>query len=214
MADVTLNFDAALVDPRQSTAGICFPLADYPVEITAVEAVAVQNSKDKGMLVINLKVLDGQYKGQIQADRLNLYGQAETPTRIAYQHLSAICHATGRLRIGQASELVGGRFIATIGPQDAPNDGYSEVKLVKDLAGNIPVAGQPVAPQNTPIQAPAPAAQAALAATAPATAAATPWNNPAQPPAPATAAPAASAQPWATGGGAALAASSAPPWAR
>ncbi len=211
---VTLNFDATQVDPRQSKGGICFPLADYPVEITAVEAVAVQNSKEKGMLVLDLKVLDGEYKNQIQQDRLNLYGQTEVTTRIAYQHLSAICHATGKLRIGDSSELVGGRFIATIGPQDAPNEKYSEVKLVKDLAGNIPVMGQPVAPQNTPIQPPAPAAQTAPAATAPAPAAATPWNNPAQPAAPATAQqPPASATPWASGPAAAPA-SSAPPWAR
>lgn len=207
---VVLNFDATQVDPRQSKGGICFPLADYPVEITAVEAVAVQNSKDKGMLVLDLKVLDGEYKNQVQQDRLNLYGQTEVTTRIAYQHLSAICHATGKLRIGDSSELVGGRFIATIGPQDAPNEKYSEVKLIKDLAGNIPVMGQPVAPQNTPIAAQGPAQQTAP----PAPAASTPWNNPAQPAAPATAQqPPASATPWASGPAAAPA-SSAPPWAR
>lgn len=212
MQEIVMNFDATQIDPRQSTGGICFPLADYPVEICSVEAVAVQNASNKGMLVLNLKVLDGQYKGQIQADRLNIYGQAETPTRIGYQHLSAICHATGKLRIGNASELIGGRFIATIGPQDAPNDQYSEVKLVKDLAGNIPVMGQPSAPQTTAIQAPATQQPAPAAPTAPAPAAATPWNNPAQP------APAATgATGWPTGGTAAApapAASSAPPWAR
>lgn len=206
--DVTLNFDATQVDPRQSKSAICFPLADYPVEITGVEAVAVQNSKDKGMLVISLTVLDGQYKGQVQDDRLNLYGQAEVPTRIAYQHLSAICHATGKLRVASSKELIGGRFIATIGPQDAPNDSYSEVKLVKDLAGNIPVLGQASAPQNTAIAASAPATGAA-----PATAA-SPWNNPA---APVSTAPATGAAPWASGPAAAPAtagAGAAPPWAR
>lgn len=208
---VTLNFDASQIDPRQSRGGICFPLADYPVEIVSVEAVAVQNSKDKGMLVLGLKVLDGEYRNQIQEDRLNLYGQAEVPMRIAYQHLSAICHATSKLRIGDSSELIGGRFIATIGPQDSPNEKYSEVKLVKDLAGNIPVAGQAVAPQNTPIAAAVPATQAASAPAA----AASPWNNPAAAPAPSTAPAPGGAQSWATGGGAAApAASAAPPWAR
>jgi hypothetical protein len=143
-----INFDASQVDPRQSEGGICLPLADYPMEIVGIEQVQNKDDANKGHIAIKLKVLDGQYANQVQVDRLNIYGQAETPTRIAYQRLSAYCHVAGKLRVQNANELVGTKLIATCGPQNPPNDKYSEVKLVKDIAGNPPTFGQPSAPQS------------------------------------------------------------------
>lgn len=179
MNSIPMNFDASQVDPRQSKGAICLPLGDYPLEITAVEAVPTKDNPNKGMLVLDLKILDGEFRGMIQQDRLNLYGQSEVTTRIAYQRLSAYCHVTGRLQLTDANQLIGGRCVCTVGPQEAPNDKYSEVKLVKDLAGNVPVHGQAPAPQNTPIQAQAPAQ--AQPQQQPAQASASPWNNPAAP---------------------------------
>lgn len=149
---VTLNFDATQIDPRQSKGGVCFPLAEYPLEITAIDAVAVKDQPTKGFLEVSLTVLDGQYKGQVQIDRLNLYGNSETAMRIAYQRLSAYAHIAGKLRVVDSNELLGTKLIGLIGPQDAPNEKYSDVKMVKDLAGNAPVLGQASAPQNTPYQ--------------------------------------------------------------
>lgn len=213
MNSVPMNFDATQIDPRQSKGAICFPLGDYPLEIIGVEAVATKDDKNKGMLVLDLKVLDGELRGMIQQDRLNLYGQSETTTRIAYQRLSAYCHVTGRLQLSDANQLIGGRCVCTIGPQEAPNDKYSEVKLVKDLAGNVPVHGQAPAPQNTPIQAQAPvqtqqAQQPAQAASA------SPWNNPAAPAQQPTQQQPAQSQPWQQQPAAAAApAGNKPPWA-
>lgn len=203
---VTLNFDATQVDPRQSKGGVCFPLAEYPVEITGIEAVAVKDQPTKGFLEVTLRVLDGQYKGQDQIDRLNLYGNSETAMRMAYQRLSAYAHIAGKLRVADSNELLGTKLIALIGPQDAPNEKYSEVKMVKDLAGNVPVLNQASAPQNTPYQAPA-AAQTGFATAAPAqqpfgaaaTAPPNPFGNPAATPAAggfATTAPASNQPPW------------------
>lgn len=220
----TLNFDASQIDPRQSEGGICLPLADYPCEISKIEQIAVKDTPNKGFLAVHLKVLDGQYVNQVQIDRLNIYGQAETPTRIGYQRLSAYAHIAGKLRVGDSQELIGTKLIATCGPQDPPNEKYSDVKLVKDIAGNLPVHGQPCAPQ--------PAAGVAFGGAAPAPAqggfppaAGFPpapaqqqqqWPNPAQQPAPAQGAPAGGGTPWGTAPAAATggAPANTPPWAK
>lgn len=201
-----LNFDATTVDPSQGTA-VRFPLGDYPLEIVKAEAVPVKDNPNKGMLVLTCKVIDGPMKGQEYGYRFNLYNDSETAVRIAYQQLSAVCHVTGRLRIGMAEELIGGRFIATIGPQE--KDGkYDEVKKVTDMAGNGPVRGQmptTAAPATQPAyQAPAPAANVA------------PWANqnaaPQLPLASQAPAPAGNAAPPWVGG--ATQTNSAPPWAK
>jgi hypothetical protein len=145
--DFQLNFDATQFDPRQSEGGVCLPLADYPMEITNIAQVAKKDDPNKGYLEISLTVLDGQYKGQVQKDRLNVYGQDDTTTRIGYQRLSAYAHIAGKVKLPNAGMLLGTKLIATCGPQNPPNEKYSEVKMVKDIAGNPPVLGQPAAPQ-------------------------------------------------------------------
>lgn len=209
---ITLNFDASQVDPRQSEGGICLPLADYPLEIVKIEQVAVKDTPNKGFLAISLKVLDGQYVNQIQIDRLNMYGQAETPTRIAYQRLSAYCHIAGKLRVANAEELLGTKLIGTCGPQDPPNEKYSDVKVIKDIVGNPPVHGQACAPQPGAGQTFVPPAQQAAAFPPASAAPAATWPNPAS----TTAAPATGgATPWATGTAAAPAGDAGkPPWAK
>jgi hypothetical protein len=117
-----------------------------------MEQIQVKDQPGKGFIAVHLKVLDGQYINQVQIDRLNIYGQSETATRIGYKRLSAYAHIAGKLRVANASELVGTKLIATCGPQDPPNEKYSEVKIVKDIAGNVPVHGQPAAQQPAPGQ--------------------------------------------------------------
>jgi hypothetical protein len=202
-----LNFDAATVDPFQGSS-VRFPLADYPLEIIKTEGKPVTDNPNKGMLVLTCRVLDGPMKGQDYHYRFNLYNDNETTVRIAYQQLSAVCHVTGRLRIGMAEELIGGRFIATIGPQDKEPK-YDDVKKVTDMAGNPPTRGQ--APQQAPqtaapayTQQPAPAANAAPWGAAPAAAQSLAPSTGFQAPAPGNGAP-----PWAASPNAAV-----PPWGK
>lgn len=216
MSNFVLNFDATQVDPRQSVGGVCLPLADYPMEIVKMEQEQVKDQPGKGFVAVHLKVLDGQYAGQVQIDRLNMYGQGEVPTRIAYQRLSAYAHIAGKLRVANSAELVGTKLIATCGPQDPPNEKYSEVKMVKDIAGNPPVFGQPCAPQPGQGQAfsQQTTTQPAFGTAAPAQTAQPAqqggWNNPAAPAA--ETAPPANA--WQTGPAGNAASSNTPPWAK
>jgi len=149
-----LNFNAQQFDPRQSASAFCFPLGDYLMEIVKIEPVETKDSTPqhrKGFLEVTLKCLQGEHAGQIQIDRLNLFGQGEDATRIASQNLAAYCYIAGKPSISDTNELVGTKLIATIGPQ-INNDKYSEVKVRKDLAGNPPVQGKPCAPQSGGLQ--------------------------------------------------------------
>ena len=211
-----LPFNAFDYDPTQG-ASVCFPLADYRVEITAAEPKVVKDNPGAGYLELSLTVTDGDMRGLTQKDRLNIFNPSEVAKRIAHQQLAAYCFAINRPYLQDSQQLLGGRLICTIGPQeDQPK--YSEVKVVKCPDGSLPTRPQQQAQDIQPPQAAPPPPPAAPAPTAPP--AAQQWGPapvapPVQAPAPAAAPPWAAAQP-VTGMGAppAAAAPATPPWAR
>ena len=208
-----LPFNAFDYDPTQMLS-MSFPLADYPVEITHAEPKIVKDNPGAGYLELTLTILDGQYRGMAQQHRLNLFNPSEVAKRIANQELAAICFAINRPYLQDSSQLIGGRFLATIGPQD-DNAKYSEVKVVKCPDGTLPVRpaqGAP-APQASGTMAPAPPPTQPTAA---------PQWGPPQPSVPPAVPPpsAPSAPPWAsaqqqgTNPPAPVPAGNMPPWSR
>ena len=173
-----LNFNAFEYEPSQGGA-ICFPLADYQVEITGAEPKVVKDNPGAGYLELIYTVIAGDLRGMTHAHRLNLFNPSEAAKRIANQELCAIAFAIGRPYLATTQQLIGGRFIVTIGPQAEPNDKYSEIKKIKCLDGSLPVKSQQQA---------APAPASAPAAPAPS------WGGP---PAPASAPAALEVPPWA-----------------
>lgn len=214
-----LNFNAYDYDPSQGSA-ICFPLADYKIEITAAEPKVVKDNPSAGYLELSLTVLEGDLRGMVQKDRLNLFHDKDVPKRIAHQQLSAYCFAINRPFVQYTTDLIGGRCICTIGPQEN-SDKYSEVKAVKCMDGSLP---------SRPVNSPQAIGEAARAAAPPA-----PPQAPAAPPAPAQvqaptqppwnaattapSAPSTSAPPWVNSGATAPTQAPAtnpglPPWAK
>lgn len=171
-----LNFNALTVDPAQGSATL-FPLGDYLCEIVKVEPTPVKDAPEKGMLVLTLKVLEGEYKGSTQEYRLNLFNPSEQTVSIAYKQLGAVCLVTGKGGLTDSSELVGGRLLATIGPQDK-NDKYSDVKKVMDVLGGSPVKGKPFVMPEGAVPAAIGLASAPVATAPPASAA---WAAPTTP---------------------------------
>lgn len=175
-----LNFNALEMEPATGGSTL-FPLDDYLCEIVKVIPVPVKDDKEKGRLVFTLKVLEGAFKGLTQEYGLNIINPSEQAVRIAYQQLTSICLVTGKGGVGDSAELVGGRLLATIGPQDN-NDKYSEVKKVMDVQGGAPVKSKPYVataagvPVTTAIPAPVPTVVAPAAAAPSATPA---WAAPA-----------------------------------
>ncbi len=215
-----LNFNAFEHDPTQG-GSVCFPLADYKVEITAVEPKVVKNDPGAGYLEISLTVLEGDLRGMIQKDRLNIYNPSEVAKRIAHQNLAAYAFAIERPYLQTTEQMIGGRLITTIGPQ-SDDSKYSEVKVIKCKDGTAPTRKDAPAQQTQPQGQVMPPQQPAFP-TAPAPAA-PPWGTPppttqqapAQPPWGTTAPAPAPAQtapgpPW---GNSAPAPTNAPPWAK
>lgn len=207
-----LQFNASEVAPWTQGA-FNFPLGDYPFAITAAEVKAVKNKPNSGLLELTLTVTDGPYRGQTHITRFNLFNENETSRRIAHQQLSSVCHVIGRLHIQDTQQLIGGRGIVTIGPQDG-SDKYCEVKQWKDMQSRVNGSGEPVPP---PQAAPATSAEAApwSGAAPAATQPPAPFPPPAAYVAPATQPPPAAAAPWAASAPASPTPAPAPasPWA-
>lgn len=227
-APAILNFDATTVQPSDVFDPI--PAGWYNAVIDQSE---MKPARTEGNFYLELRfnVIDGQYVGRKLFTRLNLRNANPTAQEIAYRDLSAICHATGVVRVSNSGELhnkpmkVRVKIRAAQGEYEASNEigGYkniSDASAGGAPAANVaPWAGQSAsqaAPVQTTAPAPAPAAPAAAAAAWQAPATAQPWEAPAQAPAQAATAapaPAQAAPPWAATAAAAPQ-SAVPPWAQ
>jgi len=217
-----IQFDASKVKPAEPFETI--PAGWYNVMIEASE---VKPAKTEGnfFLELTFKVLDGQYANRKLYARINIRNNNPQAQEIAYRELSAICHALGRLQVGDSAELHNQPLKAKVklrpadGQYEASNEisGYKNINEV--VASPAPAAAAPwaapaapAAPAPGPVawQAPAapqPWAQAAAAPAAPAPAAAAPA------PAPAAPHPAQAAQPAWMAAAPAAGGTGAPPWA-
>jgi hypothetical protein len=86
------GFDANTVAP--STDYEPLPAGEYLAMIVGSEEKETK-SGDGSYLQLSIEVQDGEHKGRLLWDRLNLNNKNETAVKIARATLSAICHATG-----------------------------------------------------------------------------------------------------------------------
>src|SRR5271157_2083804 len=99
-----LRFNAFDYDPSQG-GSICFPLADYKLEITKVEPMVVKDNPGAGYLAISLTVVEGDLRGMVQIDRLNIYHPSEVAKRIALQSLAAYAFAINRPQLATTEQM-------------------------------------------------------------------------------------------------------------
>jgi hypothetical protein len=220
-----LNFDATNVPPSAPPEVI--PAGWYNAQMTGSEMKPTQDGTGQ-FLSCEFTIIDGDYAGRKQFDRMNLVNKNPKAVEIAFQTLSAICHAVGVIQVADSQQLHGRPLqlkvslrAAGLGADGKMYDASNEVKGYK-AADGAPAQGHGAAPAwaaapqqpqqaaKPPVYQPQPAA-APQWAPPPVNAAPAPALAPPQPPA-APAAPAA-APPWAAqppAGGAAPV----PPWAR
>ena len=149
-----MNFDATGVKPSSPNDPI--PLGWHKMAIVASEMKRTTDGKGR-YLQLEHQVLDGDFKGRKAWARLNLENQNAETVRIAQEQLSAICHATGVLKITNSSQLHDKPMLVKLSiKQSAGYDPQNEFKGWKPLTGDVPAG--------------VPAANAAAAAAAPATA--------------------------------------------
>lgn len=206
-----INFDARTVAPDEGR-GDPIPQNWYIMAMTSSEIKPTKN--DGHALATVFTVMEGQYKGRQVYYNMNIRNANAQTVEIAYKQLSAICHATGRLTVGDTVELHNIPLKARVkirtgdlkdpqNPAMGKYDDQNEITSFKNVndqtVGNV-TASAPAAPAFAmpPSGAPQAAGQPAPA-----------WQPPAQPQAapayappaqPAQAAPAwqppAAAQPW------------------
>ena len=111
------------------------PAADYPVVIEDVVAERASNPAS-GLLKLTLTVAQGHPNaGRKVFYRLNIWNISDDAKAIAYKQLKTLCFAVGITgMLNTEDELKGRQCIVSV-----TNDGtYNNVKLVKDMQGNIP----------------------------------------------------------------------------
>jgi hypothetical protein len=213
MSGVQLNFNAQTVAPSKPMEPI--PSGWYRARIvdTGMEPTSTPGGQ---MLKVELAIIDGEYVNRKLFDRLNLVNANPQAVQIAYEQLSAICHATGVIDCQNTAMLHNIPLLVKVklAPAETGKDGKSydarnEVKgydninadrkigaasaaIVPGVAGAP--AGQPAwAAGAPPVAAAAPAAVPVPAHAPPAQftppVAAQPWQNPAAAPAPVAAPP-------------------------
>lgn len=97
---VQLNFDASQFDNVFDT----IPDGWYIAQIKSSEMKP--NSKLTGSyLNLELEIVEGEHKGRILYDILNIDNPNKTAQEIAYKTLASICHATGVIKVENAQEL-------------------------------------------------------------------------------------------------------------
>lgn len=149
---VNWSFNANQYEPKQGMEG-------HPPAIKATFTItntAIVETKDKtgGMLVVDFTSNMGTV-----VHRYNINNANAKAVEIAYQQLSALCHAVNVYNISgqtECAELRGAKGLMDIGYQKGeepgPNNpdakGYTELKRVYDMAGNDP--SKPAQAQQQP----------------------------------------------------------------
>ena len=180
MANIGPNgFDATQIDPTVDYEHV--PAGRYNVEIT--DSDMLDNSKGTGeFLKLEFTILDGDFAGRKLWTQLNLSNPSAQAVEIAEREFSAICHATGKLKVQDSVQLhnipleinVKVKNNAEYGLQNVIR-GYSALNTY----GNRPSSPTPVKP-SAPAKAASAKTASAKAASAPKSSSGTftvPWNQ-------------------------------------
>lgn len=125
------GFNAETIEPQTSYDPL--PADWYPVMITDSEEKPTKAGTGS-YLQMTLEVVEGQYKGRLIWERLNLDNPNSTAVEIAQRALSGICRATGVMTPGDSSELHNKPIMAKVAV-DPGKGAYGPSNSVKEYAG-------------------------------------------------------------------------------
>lgn len=132
MASLGGEFDATDVAPKGDISPI--PAGEYRCAI--VKSEWKSNSKNTGKyLEFAFQVLEGQYANRLVFSRLNLDNPSSQAVEIARSELSAICHATNKIKLRDSSELHDIPLVVSVGVKKREDNGEpaNEVKGYKSV---------------------------------------------------------------------------------
>lgn len=153
MAQLNGTFDASGVDTSNNFDAL--PAGEYQVIITQSEFKMTKNGSGS-YLELRQEVQDGQFRGRLLFDRLNLDNSNQKAVEIAQKQLAQICHAIGVMQVSDSEQLHNRPMVAIVKVRNDPQYGTSnEVKGYKPLPG---VSHQPAHPARAVQHHQAPAA--------------------------------------------------------
>jgi hypothetical protein len=166
-----LNFDARQVAPDEGR-GDPVPAGWYNAAITASE-IKPTSKGDGVFLAATFQIVDGQFQGRKIFFNFNIRNNNPQTVEIAYKQLSAVCHAIGRLTVGESEEMhnVPMKIRVKVRPATADYEAANDITSFKNINEQVQTG-----PSGAPTAGPA-------------------GYNPGQPPQPPGAAPAHSAPP-------------------
>ena len=141
----TFNFDATTVAPTASFAPI--PAGMYLAHITESDLVSTKDGSGN-MLKLTFEILDGQFKGRKIWNNLNVQNQNQDTMKWALADLSAICHATGNIKLQDSAALHFKPLKIKVNISEAKGgyDARNNIKGYESANGAMPAA----APFTTP----------------------------------------------------------------
>ncbi len=126
------GFNAGDVDPNMVFDAV--PAGWYEVMILESEMKATK-AQDGNYLELKLQIIEGEHKGRLLWDRLNLDNPNELATQIARGTLSAICRAVGITTPKDSSELHNLPLLAKVATKTYEGELRNEVKGYKPKGG-------------------------------------------------------------------------------
>lgn len=142
-------FDARTVKPNEAFEPL--PAGWYNARITNSEAKPTKDN-ESGYLLVELEIIDGEYKSRKVFDRLNLWNKSVQASEIAQRQLSAYCHATGVFVLQDSNQLHGIPIKIKVAVKQDPNyEPSNEVRAVKHIQDGTPApVGNSFAPPSAP----------------------------------------------------------------
>lgn len=158
---VQYAFDASRVQPAEAGAAIWEGVVPMIIKRTEVSDTAAKNGNK--MLILHVDAAAGEYQGQSNVIRLNLWNSNPQAVEVAQRQLSSICHCTGRMQIQDSDQLINGMLLGVWAKEEreindqqtgiskkVPSCQCKDFKLPDGRTIKEAVAGQPASMPYSP----------------------------------------------------------------
>lgn len=129
---VELNYNAEGQEGMVERSAL--PEGEYVAAIAKNERRETRSSNGNAYLSLEFEVMEGPAKGRRFWTNLNLWNSNAQAAEIAQRELTSICHAVGKLRVGDADELNGIPMLIKVGIDKDDKD-RNVVKGYKPMNG-------------------------------------------------------------------------------
>lgn len=170
MANLGQDFDANTVEPAAPRE--LLPADKYPAQAVKSDIVPTKAGNGK-IAVIEWDIIDGQFKGRKLWSRINIINASVQAQEIGQRELSAICHATGQLKVSDTEQLHFKPVLLTVAVKAAEGN-YGPSNEIKGYEA-LPVGYRP--PADTSHAATPASAQARVPAAAVSGGNTPPWRR-------------------------------------